>query len=79
MQNPSVCLYRSLTMIRRVCRAEWVETIELIVGVRRDANQGIEGHAWLLINGQEFRHIPDIWKEFQPILRLKRRIVTFQT
>jgi hypothetical protein len=51
----SSCLYRSLVMLERLSRLPGLETIELVLGVRRLPGGGMDAHSWLVANGQDFR------------------------
>ncbi len=70
----AICFYGSLAMLGRACRCDWVNSVELVIGVRGKQDGSPEAHAWLLVNDREFRVNPRIWSEFRPILRLRRTV-----
>lgn len=49
------CLYRALVMLERLSRLPGLETIELVLGVRRAPGGALDAHAWLIANGEDFR------------------------
>ncbi len=66
------CLYRSLVMLERISRLPGLETIELVLGVRRTPGDAMAAHAWLVANGQDFRD-RDAEATYTAIHRFARR------
>lgn len=66
------CLYRSLVMLERLSRLPGLETIELVLGVRRSPGKAVDAHSWLIANGQDFRD-RGAEEAYTPVRRFARR------
>ncbi len=67
----SICLYRSLVMMRRLSQFPSVTSIEFVLGVKKTPTHPM-AHSWLMLNGCEFRQSPEIWGECQVVARICR-------
>ena len=64
---PANCLERSLGAYRMLCRAN--ASPELVIGVRRAAGRGVEGHVWVTVDGLPFAERFTELASFTPIAR----------
>ena len=63
---PANCLERSLGAYRLLC-GEGAKP-ELVVGVRRSAQRGVEGHVWVRVAGRVLAETSDEVASFTPIV-----------
>jgi hypothetical protein len=64
---PSNCLERSLGAYRALCRAN--ADPELVIGVRRNAGRGVEGHVWVMVDGRALGERPEDLASYTAIAR----------
>ncbi|HEX6211614.1 MAG TPA: lasso peptide biosynthesis B2 protein [Methylomirabilota bacterium] len=63
---PGNCLERSLAVYRLLCRTEGAA--QVVVGVRREGHQGIDGHVWLLLDGEPLWDSPEFLAAYEAVL-----------
>jgi hypothetical protein len=63
---PANCLERSFGAYRLLCRDG--AKPELVVGVRRSAQRGVEGHVWVTVAGRVLAETSDDVASFTPIV-----------
>jgi len=63
---PSNCLERSLGVYRLLCGV--AGDPELVVGVRRSPERGVEGHVWVTARGHVLAERPEELSTFTPIV-----------
>ena len=63
---PSNCLERSLGAYRLLCGV--AADPELVVGVRRSPERGVEGHVWVTAGGRVLAERPEDLATFTPIV-----------
>jgi hypothetical protein len=64
---PGNCLERSLGAYRLLCASGGRP--EVVVGIRRDAGGGIEGHVWLAVDGRPFAEPPGALDGYVTLVR----------
>ena len=63
---PANCLERSLGAYRLLCRSG--ANPELVVGVRRSPERGVEGHVWVTVGGRALGEAAEDVAGFTPIV-----------
>ena len=63
---PANCLERSLGAYRLLCRGG--AKPELVVGVKRSPERGVEGHVWVTVGGRALAETSDHVASFTPIV-----------
>ena len=63
---PANCLERSLGAYRLLCGSG--AKPELVVGVKRSAERGVEGHVWVTVGGRALAETSDHLASFTPVV-----------